>query len=208
MNRSLQLSVSPHIHSGNSTSHIMRDVIISLIPSLIAGTVIFGVLALLVAIVCVASSVLSEMIYNKVTKKDQTIGDFSAAVTGLLLALNLPSNIPLWQCVVGSVFAIVIVKCLFGGIGCNVVNPAITARVFMLLAFTSMANYGFPTIADTVSSATPLAQMAKGEEISLFNLFFGHSWENIFDSLFKLVETNFKKLCNSFHTTYLLFFPL
>lgn len=173
MNRPLQLSISPHIHSGNLTSRIMRDVIIALVPTLIAGTLIFGLRALLITAVCVVSSVLSEAIFNKIMKKDQTIGDFSAAVTGLLLALNLPSNIPIWQCAVGSVFAIVVVKCLFGGIGCNVVNPAITARVFMLLAFTDMTKYGFPTITDAVSSATPLSQMAKGEEVSLFDLFFG-----------------------------------
>ena len=173
MTQSLHLSISPHIHSGNSTSRIMRDVVISLIPALIAGTVIFGFRALLITAICVVTSVLSEAIYNKIVKKDQTVGDFSAAVTGLLLALNLPSNIPLWQCAVGSVFAIIVVKCLFGGIGCNVVNPAITARVFMLVAFSSMTKYGFPVIADTVSSATPLTQIAKGEEVSLFDLFFG-----------------------------------
>ncbi|MBR7162237.1 MAG: RnfABCDGE type electron transport complex subunit D [Clostridia bacterium] len=173
MNRSLHLSVSPHIHSGNSTARIMRDVVISLLPALIAGTVIFGFRALLITAVCVVSAVLSEAVYNIIVKKDQTVGDFSAAVTGLLLALNLPSNIPLWQCAVGSVFAIVVVKCLFGGIGCNVVNPAITARVFMLVAFTSMTKYGFPVITDTVSGATPLAQFAKGETVSLFDLFFG-----------------------------------
>ncbi len=173
MSHSLQLSISPHIHSGNSTARIMRDVIISLLPALIAGTVIFGPRALLITAVCVACSVLSEAFYNKIVKKEQTVGDFSAAVTGLLLALNLPSNIPLWQCAVASVFAIVVVKCLFGGIGFNVVNPAITARVFMLMAFTSMTKYGFPTVTDTVSSATPLAQLAKGETVPLSDLFFG-----------------------------------
>ena len=173
MNRALQLSISPHIHSGNSTARIMRDVIISLLPALIAGTVIFGARAFIIAAVCVVVSVLSEAIYQKIVKREQTIGDFSAAVTGLLLALNLPSNIPLWQCAVGSVFAVIVVKCLFGGIGCNVVNPAITARVFMLMAFTSMTKYGFPASVDTVSVATPLAQMAKGETVSLSDLFLG-----------------------------------
>ena len=92
MDKTLRLSVSPHIHSGRSTAGIMRDVVISLVPAAIAGTVIFGLRALLVIAVCVASCVLLEAIFNKITKKDQTIGDFSAAVTGLLLALNLPAN--------------------------------------------------------------------------------------------------------------------
>ena len=137
MDNSLRLSVSPHIHSGKSTSGIMRDVLIALLPATVAGTVIFGLRALLVIGVCVASCVVFEALFQMLVKKDQTVGDLSAAVTGLLLALNLPANIPLWQCVIGSLFAIVVVKCLFGGIGKNPVNPAITARVFMLVSFTS-----------------------------------------------------------------------
>ena len=156
----MHLSVSPHIHSGRSTSAIMRDVIIALLPTAIAGTVIFGLRSLLVIAVTVASAVLFEALFNIITKKQQTIGDFSAGVTGLLLALNLPAGIPIWQCVVGSAFAILLVKCIFGGIGCNLVNPAITARVFMLVAFGSMTVQSFPKIVDTASSATPLAQMA------------------------------------------------
>ena len=157
MNNQAKLSVSPHIHSGRSTAGIMRDVIISLLPVTIAGTVIFGLRALLVVAVCVASAVGFEALFNLICKKEQTVGDFSAAVTGLLLALNLPANIPLWQCVIGSLFAIIVVKCLFGGIGCNPVNPAITARVFMLVSFGAMTKAAFPTIVDTASSATPLA---------------------------------------------------
>ena len=146
---------SPHIHSGKSTSGIMGDVIISLLPATVAGTLIFGWRALLVIAVCVLSSVIFEFLFNMTVKKEQTIGDLSAAVTGLLLALNLPAHIPLWQCVIGSLFAIVIVKCLFGGIGKNLVNPAITARVFMLVAFSSIALPSFPV--DSVASATPLS---------------------------------------------------
>ena len=150
-----KLNTSPHIHSGITTGGIMRDVLISLLPVTVAGAFIFGLRALLVIAVCVISCVGLEALFNVITKKEQTVGDFSAAVTGLLLALNLPANIPLWQCVIGSLFAIIVVKCLFGGIGCNLVNPAITARVFMLVAFSTMTVSAFPV--DTVASATPLA---------------------------------------------------
>ena len=166
----LHLSASPHIHSGKSTAGIMADVLIALAPAALAGTIIFGLRSLLVMLICVASCVAFEALYNLATKKDQTIGDLSACVTGLLLALNLPSSIPLWQCVVGSAFAIVLVKCLFGGIGCNFANPAISARVFMLVSFAgTMASAGKPTIVDGVSGATPLG----GGEAKLSDLFLG-----------------------------------
>ena len=173
MNNKLKLAVSPHIHSGQSTAGIMRDVLISLLPAAIAGTVIFGLRSLLVIAICVAACVGFEALFNFIIKKDQTIGDLSAAVTGLLLALNLPANIPLWQCVIGSLFAIVVVKCLFGGIGCNPVNPAITARVFMLVAFGSMTVQAFPTVVDTVSSATPLSLGEGAAMPKLLDLFLG-----------------------------------
>ena len=173
MNNKLKLAVSPHIHSGQSTAGIMRDVLISLLPATIAGTVIFGLRSLLVVAVCIAACVGFEALFNFIIKKDQTIGDLSAAVTGLLLALNLPANIPLWQCVIGSLFAIVVVKCLFGGIGCNPVNPAITARVFMLIAFGSMTVQAFPAVVDTVSSATPLSLGEGAAMPSLLDLFLG-----------------------------------
>jgi electron transport complex protein RnfD len=151
----------------------MRDVIIALLPAAVMGTVIFGLRSLLVIAVCVMSCVAFEGIFNIIVKKDQTIGDFSAAVTGLLLALNLPAGIPIWQCVVGSVFAIIVVKCLFGGIGCNLVNPAITARVFMIVAFSSMVSQSYPTIVDTVSGATPLSSIAAGNTPKLTDLLLG-----------------------------------
>lgn len=169
----LQMSASPHIHSGRSTSSIMRDVLIALAPATVAGCVIFGLRSLLVLAVCVLSCVLLEAGFNLIVKKEQTVGDLSAAVTGLLLGLNLPANIPIWQCVVGSVFAIVVVKCLFGGIGCNLVNPAITARVFMVVAFGSLANQAYPTIVDTASGATPLAEVAAGNSPSIMDTFLG-----------------------------------
>ena len=152
MDNMLHLSFSPHIHCGKSTASIMRDVLIALAPAAIAGTVIFGLRALLVIAVCVGSAVLFEALFNILTKKEQTIGDLSAAVTGLLLALNVPANTPVWQCIVGTLFAIVMVKCLFGGIGHNLVNPAITARVFMLVAFSNLAKAAFPSPANGSNS--------------------------------------------------------
>ena len=164
-----KLAISPHIHSGKSTSRIMSDILISLLPATVAGAIIFGIRSLLVVAVCVICCVGFEALFNIITKKDQTVVDLSAAVTGLLLALNLSANVPLWQCAVGSLFAIVVVKCLFGGIGKNVVNPAITARVFMLIAFSSLAVSAFPP--DAVASATPLSS----EEMpSLLTLFLGN----------------------------------
>ena len=175
MNTKLTLSVSPHIHSGRSTSRIMLDVVIALLPAAAAGCIIFGLRALAVLAVTVVSCVGFEALFNLITKREQTVGDCSAMVTGLLLGMNLPANIPLWQCVVGGFFAIVVVKCLFGGLGCNPVNPAITARVFMLVAFGTMAKAAFPadymgSALDAVSSATPLAAETAP---SLTDLFLG-----------------------------------
>lgn len=152
----LHTSVAPHIHSGTSTRRIMLDVTLALLPATIAGIVIFGWKALLIVLVCVASAVAAEALFNLVCRRKQTVGDLSAVVTGLLLALNLSTNVPLWQCVIGSVFAIVVVKGLFGGLGKNLVNPAITARVFMLLTFSAVAGGAMPVIADLTATATPL----------------------------------------------------
>ena len=168
-----KLMISPHIHCGQSTAGIMLDVLIALIPAAVAGVVIFGLRSLLVIAVCMAACVGFEALFNYLTKKDQTISDLSAAVTGLLLALNLPANVPLWQCAVGALFAIVVVKGLFGGIGANLVNPAITARVFMLVAFTELATPAFPAVVDTVAGATPLALQEGTPLPSLLDLFIG-----------------------------------
>ncbi|MBR4123282.1 MAG: RnfABCDGE type electron transport complex subunit D [Clostridia bacterium] len=172
MDKKLHISSSPHFHSNITTKSIMLDVIIALIPALVAGVIFFGVSALLLVGVCVLTCVFCEFIFNYIVKKEQTIGDLSAVVTGLILGLNIPSNLPVWQAVVGSVFAIIVVKCIFGGIGCNVVNPAITARVFMLIAFDSMAKVAFPL--DAVSTATPLAELAEGKMPSLVDAFIGN----------------------------------
>lgn len=173
MDKLLQLSTSPHIHSGRSTKAIMRDVILALLPATVASTIIFGLRSLLVIAVCVASCVLLEALFNILTKKEQTVCDLSAALTGLLLGLNLPANVPLWQCIIGAAFAILLVKCIFGGIGCNLVNPALTARVFMLVSFSNLTVSAFPTVVDTSSSATPLVDIAAGNTPNLLDLFLG-----------------------------------
>ena len=171
--KTLKLSVSPHIHSGRSTAGIMRDVLIALAPATVAGVVIFGLRSLAVIAACVISCVGFEFLWNLLLKREQTATDLSSAVTGLLLALNLPATTPVWQCAVGSLFAVIVVKMLFGGIGCNLVNPAITARVFMLVAFGSVASPAMPTIVDTVSGATPLSAEVQGTGATLSELFFG-----------------------------------
>ena len=161
----LIVSSSPHIRTKNETPRVMLDVIISLLPSAVAGTVIFGLRALLVIATCVLSSVISEFIFNAAIKKEQTIFDLSAIVTGLILALNLRADAPIWQCVIGSVFAIVVVKCLFGGLGCNFANPAIAGRIFLLICFTGTIGGGAnPASVDFATSATPL-EIMKGTDI-------------------------------------------
>ena len=167
----LHISTSPHIHRNKTTAGIMLDVIISLLPATVAGFIIFGLRALSVVLLCIGVCVISEFLFNKIVKKEDTTGDLSAVVTGLLLGLNLPAHTPLWQAAVGSIFAIIAVKCIFGGIGCNLVNPAITARVFMLISFTEMSRASFPV--DSVASATPLA-VEVGKEPTLVDLLLGN----------------------------------
>ena len=173
----LIVTSSPHVKSSTTTSTIMRDVIIALIPALIASNIIFGLRAGLVTAVCVASCVGFEYLSRRIMNKKNTISDLSAVVTGIILAFNLPSTMPLWMCVIGSFVAIVIVKQLFGGIGQNFANPAITARIVLLVSFgTQMTNWTAPKIAavaDAVSGATPMAQIAAGETPNLLNMFLG-----------------------------------
>ena len=175
----LIISSSPHIHTKTTTQTIMRDVLISLAPATVAAVVLFGIKALVTVLVCVASAVLSEFLFNLAVKKKQTVCDLSAAVTGLLLALTLPAKVGIWECIVGSVFAIVVVKCLFGGIGCNFANPAITARVMMLIAFGTTVAGGSATNfqnADFATSATPLQAIKDGALTipSLTDMFLGN----------------------------------
>ena len=166
----LTVSANPHVRDNSSTTAIMRDVIIALVPALIAAIVIFGVQALLVTLVCVVAAVLAEFIWEKAMKLPVTIGDLSAVVTGVLLAYCLPSTIPLWMAALGSVIAIIVVKQLFGGIGCNFANPAATARIVLFLSFSSqMASFTY----DGVTGATPLPGIVKGEGADLLTLFLG-----------------------------------
>jgi len=142
----------------------MRDVIIALLPAAVASVVLFGLQALVIIAVCIVSAVVCELLFCKIAGKASTVGDLSAVVTGLLLALNLSTNVPAWQCAVGSAFAIIIVKCLFGGLGHNIVNPAIGARVFMLVAFSQVAGGAACVLTDATTSATPLEVLAPGAE--------------------------------------------
>jgi electron transport complex protein RnfD len=161
----LLVSSSPHLRDRVTTRRIMMDVVIALIPASAFGIYFFGVRALMVIITTVLSCVVSEYITRKLMKRDSAIEDFSAVVTGVLLALNLPPTIPLWIAAVGGAVAIVIVKQLFGGIGQNFMNPALGARVFLLLGYTqSMTKWIIPGQLDAVSSATPLALIKRGTE--------------------------------------------
>ena len=166
----LTVSPSPHIRTEDTTRSIMIDVCIALMPALIWGIYIFGFRALTVTLVSVVFAVLSELVWEKAMKKPVTISDFSAVVTGILLAMNLPVSVPLWMPAIGAIFAIIVVKQLFGGIGKNFVNPALAARVFLFAwpahmgaeAFTAPGTKLSPFAislpsADVVSSATPLA---------------------------------------------------
>ena len=158
VNNKLLVSAGPHMRSSDSTTTVMRDVLIALLPAVVASVLVFGFRALVLEVVCVAASVLFEYLFRRLLKRTNTISDLSAAVTGLLLAMNLPASFPIWMAVVGCFFAIVIVKQLFGGIGQNFANPAIAARIFLLLSF-SLPMTTWVQV-NKVSGATPLAQMA------------------------------------------------
>lgn len=179
--RKLLVSAGPHIRSNASTTSIMGDVLIALLPAVVASLLVFGTRALLLEAVCVASSVLFEYLFRRLLKRSNTISDLSAAVTGLLLAFNLPAGFPIWMAILGCFVAIVIVKQLFGGIGCNFANPAITGRIFLLIAFAGQMTT-WPTAnsyisgIDAVSGATPLALIKEGSIEALpavKNLLFG-----------------------------------
>ncbi len=163
----LTVTSSPHFHDRNSTEHIMLDVIIALIPSCIAAFVIFGLKALILIVTCVLTAVIAESLYDKAVKKKNTVKDLSAVVTGLLLALNLGTEVRVYEAIVGTLFAIIVVKCLFGGLGCNWANPAITGRVFMLETFASVTVFTAPKGVELVSSATPLVILNSGDTSSL-----------------------------------------
>lgn len=166
----LKVSSNPHVRDKNSTQTIMGDVLIALIPATIFGIYNFGLRAALLILVTVAAAVISEFIYQKLMKLPNTVCDLSAAVTGLLLALNLPYNLPYWMAILGSVFAIIIVKQLFGGIGQNFINPALCARCFLLLSFgTKMTVFTY----DAITGPTPLKVIRDTGSYDLSHMFLG-----------------------------------
>lgn len=168
----LKVSSNPHIRSKDTTSRIMLYVMISLLPAAGFGVYNFGLHALAVIIVTIASTVLTEYIYEKCMKKKTTVGDLSAVVTGLLLAMNLPPMAPLWMAVLGGIFAILVVKMLFGGLGQNFMNPALGARCFLMISFTSlMTNFN----CDTYTGATPLAALKAGERVDVMDMIIGRT---------------------------------
>ena len=166
------VSSSPHVRPKDTTERIMLYVIIALLPTTLFGIYNFGYRALILILVTIASCVASEWIFNKIVHKKQTINDLSAVVTGLLLALNLPATLPWWEAVLGGVFAIVVVKCMFGGLGQNFMNPALGARCFLLIAFAAnMTNF---TI-DSYTGATPLAAMRNGDPVNTMDMLIGRT---------------------------------
>ena len=169
------MSSSPHVRASETTSRIMRDVMIALLPATAFGVYIFGLNALMVVLVSVVFAMLTEAVIQLLMHKKVTVSDGSAAVTGLLLALNLPPSVPFWIPMLGSVFAIAIVKQAFGGIGHNFINPALAARAFLLASWpTLMTTWTIPG-ADAVSSATPLGALKMGEALSSYqDMFIGN----------------------------------
>lgn len=179
----LNVSSSPHVRDSSSTKSIMRDVVIALMPATLVGIYNFGVRALLVILTTCVTTVLAEYIWQKQMKQPVTTSDFSALLTGLLLALNLPATLPLWMCVLGGVFAIIVAKQLFGGLGQNFMNPALAGRCFLMLSFsgamTSFAInkgnviWGGAQAIDGMTSATPLMQVKEGGLPDLMQMFLG-----------------------------------
>lgn len=193
MKEMYNVSTSPHVRSGVTTAQIMRDVAIALMPACVFGIYQFGFSAFLVLLVSVTTCVLSEYLFDKFMKKPYRPYECSALVTGMLLGMNLPSTVPLWIPIIGGVFAIIIVKQIYGGLGQNFMNPALAARCFLLICFAGrmstftldtaaaaeaasenlyVFNYGAAAI-DGITSATPLAAMKAGESVNLFDMLFG-----------------------------------
>ena len=184
MDQMLHVSSNPHVRDKMTTSKIMQLVVLALLPATLFGIYNFGLRALLVVVITVASSVFFEWIYDKLMHKKNTITDFSAVVTGLLLALNMPASIPLWMPVLGSAFAIIVVKQLFGGLGQNFMNPALAGRCFLMISFAGkMTDFAvsdsFRGVVDTVSGATPLAALKQNgftdSSVSVLHMFIGDS---------------------------------
>lgn len=172
------VSSSPHARSKDTVSRTMRDVMLALTPAALFSIFFFGIDALLTIAICIGASVFAEWLFQKITKQTSTITDLSAALTGLLLAMNLPGDMPLqylwWISILGSFFAIIIVKQIFGGLGQNFMNPALGARAFLLISFAGIMTTWGPQV-DGVSTATPLATMKEGSTVlvSIWDTFVG-----------------------------------
>lgn len=176
MSELMKVSSTPHVRAKDSTSRIMLTVVIALLPAAGFGVWHFGWKALLLILVTVATCVLSEWLFCLAVKKKSTIGDFSAVVTGMLLAMNLPVSAPWWIGVIGGMFAIIIVKMLFGGLGQNFMNPALGARCFLLISFSKIMtdfSYAAPGGADVISGATPLACLKNGDPVVVRDMILG-----------------------------------
>ena len=172
MNALMKVSSNPHIRAKDTTSRIMLTVVIALLPTTLFGIYNFGLKAALLTVISIASAVLTEFLFEKICKKKVTVGDLSAVVTGLLLALNLPVSVPWWIPVVGSVFAILVVKMLFGGLGQNFMNPALAGRCFLLISFSSiMTNFECAAY----SGPTPLASLKAGEGVNVMDMIIGRT---------------------------------
>lgn len=170
MSDMMRVSSNPHIRSKVSTDKIMLMVVIALLPATGFGIYNFGIRALFHVLITIASCVISELIFELIVRKKITVGDMSAVVTGLLLALNLPVSAPLWIGIVGGAFAIVVVKMMFGGLGQNFMNPALAARCFLLISFPSLMT---DFTCDAYSGATPLASLKAGESVNVYNMIIG-----------------------------------
>lgn len=173
MEKLLNVSSSPHVRSRSVTQNLMFDVAIAMIPASVFGVWLFGYHALMVLIATVIACVLAEYVYEKLMKKPITISDGSAVVTGMILALNMPPQIPIWMPCLGGVFAIIVVKQLYGGLGQNFMNPALAARCFLLISFAGKMNTFTEPHSDAVASATPLAMLKAGEQVDVTSMFLG-----------------------------------
>ena len=170
MSDMMRVSSNPHIRSKVSTDKIMLMVVIALLPATGFGIYNFGIRALFHVLITIASCVISELVFELIVKKKITVGDMSAVVTGLLLALNLPVSAPLWIGIIGGAFAIMVVKMMFGGLGQNFMNPALAARCFLLISFPSLMT---DFTCDAYSGATPLASLKAGESVNVYNMIIG-----------------------------------
>ncbi len=172
MEQNMKISSSPHIRDKETTTNLMGQVLVALMPATVVGVFNFGSSAFIIILISVLSCVIFEALFEKITKRKNTVLDLSAAVTGLLLALNLPPEVPYWMPVLGSFFAIIVVKQLFGGLGQNFMNPALAARCFLLISFTGrMTTFTY----DAVTTATPLANLKAGEAVDVLSMFLGTS---------------------------------